>query len=332
MTYLIIILIILPQVYYLIKDKNFRQTIRSKKFYKKMDVGKKGDYKEFYLTSPDGFDIFVREFSHQNPKGLVHIVTGMAEHGGNYLDFAKFLNDHGYGVIIHDHRGHGKSLSYNFPNGHMELSNQLIEDTLLVNTYVRKTYTCPNYIFGHSMGSMVVRLCMGKDDKLFDKIFLTGTVAYNPLSSLAYFFFNILSFYLGGKNHTKLINLALGTKKDSLDFISYSKKNRKDKYEDRLRIFDFTLRYTAVLIDLNRKLGKKSNYRPTDKNLRIYSLVGEDDIITKGDKGLAKSLSFLKNLGYKNITSKVYQNMRHEILNEDNNSLVYEDFLSYLDD
>ncbi|WP_243342859.1 alpha/beta fold hydrolase [Anaerococcus sp. AGMB09787] len=323
-----VIILLVPQLHYARDNRNFRKMVESRKFFKRYDLINEDAYREYYLTEASGFDIFVREYLPPSPKGLVHIIHGMAEHGGNYEDFAKFLMEEGYLVVVHDHRGHGKSLSSTYPNGYMKSSDEIVSDSLLVNEYVRGKYKdLPVYVLGHSMGSMIARLMVASDDKSFDKVFLTGTVAYNKLAPVGYFFFNILSFYLGEKTPTKLIGLALGSNSDSLDFISYSKKNREIKAKDRLRIFSFTYRYTGVLIDLNRKMIQRKSYKAQNKNLEIYSLTGVDDIITGGARGLKASLEFLKSLGYQKVYSKVYPNMRHEILNEDDNTTVYRDII-----
>ena len=117
-----------------------------------------------------------------------------------------------------------------------------------------------------------------------------------------------------------------------MDFISYSEENRKEKYEDPLRIFSFSLGYTKVLVEINKKLSQKSKYKRKNTDLPIYNLTGVDDPITKGSKGLEKSLKLLKSLSYKNIKAKTYPKMRHEILNEDKREDVYSDILSILED
>ncbi|MCI7239495.1 MAG: alpha/beta hydrolase [Anaerococcus sp.] len=334
MVYIILIFVIIllvPQIYYARYNRNFRKMVENHKFFKRCDLIKEDGYREYYLTDASGFDIFVREYLPPSPKGLVHIIHGMAEHGGNYEDFARFLREEGYLVVVHDHRGHGRSISSSYPSGYMKSSDELVSDSLLVNEHVRKIYKdLPVYLLGHSMGSMIARLMVASDDKSFDKVFLTGTVAYNKLAPVGYFFFNVLSFYLGEKTPTKLIGLALGSNPDSLDFISYSKKNREIKSKDRLRIFSFTYRYTGVLIDLNRKMVQRKRYKAQNKNLEIYSLTGVDDIITGGARGLKASLEFLKSLGYQKVYSKVYPNMRHEILNEADNYLVYKDIIDLI--
>ena len=41
---------------------------------------------------------------------------------------------------------------------------------------------------------------------------------------------------------------------------------------------------------------------------------------------------FLKDVGYSNLKSKLYPNMRHEILNEKCKDMVYEDVLAFIND
>ncbi|MDU3136751.1 MAG: alpha/beta fold hydrolase [Anaerococcus prevotii] len=335
MKYFLIILLILliPQIYYYIQERRYRSINLGKKFYKKFDVRSISNYREYYLTGADGFDSFVRELENENPKAVVQLVHGMSEHGGNYMDFAKYLSDKGYAVVIHDHRGHGKSLSESYPNGHMLRASELVNDTAMLTKYIKTKYKdVPIYMLGHSMGSMTARVFLQENDDLINKLILTGTPPPNGFSNFAFFFANVLCFYIGSHQRSNIINHIVGTGDDSLDFISYDEKNRIDKYNDPMRIFNFTIGYTKVLIEINKKLSQKSKYRMKNRSLPIYNLTGRDDMITKGEKGVNKSLSLLKSLGYKNIANKTYDKMRHEILNESKKYIVYEDILKILED
>ncbi|WP_297788871.1 alpha/beta fold hydrolase [uncultured Anaerococcus sp.] len=330
---IIIALVLIPQVYYYIGERRYRSINVGRKFYKKIDVRKIDNYREYYLTGADGFDTFVRELENPNPKAVVQLVHGMSEHGGNYMDFANYLNDRGYAVVIHDHRGHGKSLSEKYPNGHMERASELVNDTAMITRYMKEKYPhAPIYMLGHSMGSMTARVFLIDNDDLVDKLILTGTPPQDIFSYPAYFLANILCFYLGKYQRSNVIHYLVGSGKDSLDFISYDEENRKVKYKDRLRIFEFTLGYTKTLIEINKNLSPKSKYRTKNRTLPIYNLTGRDDIISKGENGVKKSLKLLKEVGYKNIYNKTYNKMRHEILNETNKMLVYEDILKIFED
>ena len=331
--FIIILILLIPQVYYAIKERRYRFINTGKKFYKKMDVKETGNRKEYYLTGEDGFSTFVREFPHEEPKAVVQLVHGMSEHGGNYTDIAEFLNQEGYVVFIHDHRGHGKSLSEQYPNGCMKRASELVDDTAKLTNYIKNIYpNSPVYMLGHSMGSMIARVFLQENDQKIDKLVLTGTPPPDPKAPLAYFFANVACFYIGEREKSRIINHLVGPGDDSLDFISYDEKNREEKYQDPLRIFHFTFSYTKVLVEINKKLSQKSKYRGRNKCLAIYNLTGKDDIITKGPKGIKKSLRLLREIGYKNIEVKTYSGMRHEILNEGDKKMVYEDLLKILQD
>ena len=316
---ILIILIILPQIYYYLSEKNYRSLDMASKYFKRLDLGEKEGVKDFYLTNTDGFDLFVRTYRPKKIRGIVQIIHGMSEHSANYHDFASFLKDEGYLVVLTDHRGHGKSLSKAYPNGYMRRARELVDDQLMVLSYIKDSYKdLPYTIVGHSMGSMVARLLLKDADRLIDRLLLTGTVAINKLSGFGVFLANIICFYLGDKKESGVIDLIVGNK--GLDFISFNKENIKEKSQDRMRIFKFKLGYSRVLIELNKMIEKR--FDPKNKDLEIKSLVGEADPITKGASGHKKSLGFLKSLGYKNVSSRVYKNMKHEILNEDDNKRV----------
>ena len=327
---IIILILLIPQIYYLIKNIRYKSLNMTSKYFKRQTVRKEDFYEEVYLTNTDGFDSFVRILSCENPKAIVQLVHGVAEHSGNYLDFAKFLNKNGYIVVIGDHRGHGKSLSTTYPNGYMKRAEELIDDQIMVAKYMKESYPgLKYYMLGHSMGSMIARLFLRKNDDLLDKLIITGTVPVNKAAGLGFFFFNVASFYFGDKAESRLIDAIVGAK--GLDFISYNPQNIEAKANDPLRIFKFKIAYSKTLIEINKLLGRKSTYKCKNPNLEIYNMVGEDDIITKGNEGIKNSLNFLKEIGYKHIKSKIYKGMKHEILNENNKELVYDDVLSFLD-
>lgn len=64
-------------------------------------------------------------------KELYKFLHGMCEHKERYIDFMNFLSNQGYLCIIHDHRGHGKSiknkndLGYFYDNGHLAIVEDL---------------------------------------------------------------------------------------------------------------------------------------------------------------------------------------------------------------
>ncbi|WP_193434026.1 serine aminopeptidase domain-containing protein, partial [Streptococcus suis] len=62
----------------------------------------------------------------------------------------------------------------------------------------------------------------------------------------------------------------------------------------------------------------------------IFLIAGEDDPVIQGNEKFKGLEGFLKSLGYKNIKSKLYKGMRHEILNERDKETIYQDVLEFL--
>ena len=87
-------------------------------------------------------------------KGIFQISHGMAEHKERYFAYMEFLASQGYVAVIHDHRGHGKSvkteedLGYFFDNR----AEYIVEDVHQITQYMKNLYPDQQYIlFGHSI-------------------------------------------------------------------------------------------------------------------------------------------------------------------------------------
>ena len=53
-------------------------------------------------------------------------------------------------------------------------------------------------------------------------------------------------------------------------------------------------------------------------------------MIHQNENKFLELVDFLKELGYKNVTSKLYKDLRHEILNENEKEIIYKDILKFL--
>ena len=88
---------------------------------------------------------------------------------------------------------------------------------------------------------------------------------------------------------------------------------------------------SKVLIKSNNEIRKIKHYQCKNPELRIRSFNGDGDFLTGYDKGLTKSMNYLKKIGYKDVEYKRYDHMLHEILNEDNHQIVYDDILKFIE-
>ncbi len=274
-------------------------------------------------------------------KGIVQISHGMAEHKERYVPFMNFLNDNGYITIIHDHRGHGESVKDLNDLGYFKDTKGLaiVEDLRQVTLYVKEKHpNLPVYLFGHSMGSMVERVFLKKYDTIIDKLIVSGSPSKLYGTSLAILLANIMIKFKGERYHSKFINEFVfgdynnnikGAKSDNSWLCS--DVDIVDNYDkDELCGFVFTLNGFLNLFSLMKETYTKKGYLVNHQDLPIYFIGGECDPVIGSREELMDAIAFLKNLGYQNINSKLYPNLRHELLNEVNKEAIYEDILDFL--
>lgn len=288
---------------------------------------------KLFLTASDGLDLSVIYSKVSNPKGLVQIIHGMAEHKERYLDFIKFLNDNGYSVIISDLRGHGESINKEYPLGHIDGYEMIINDQKIITDYIKNDN--PNvdlYLFGHSMGTLLSRCYLMEHDQLFKKVILSGTVCYTPGAG----FITNVAKKKAKKNkygYSKLLFACSNSFSTKVDFswLSYSKTNIDNYEKDELCGYKFTNTGYYTLFGMVKALKEYKKYQCKNKELEILSLSGKDDRTTGGTKGLKGVVKILNKIGYKNVSFKEYLKMKHEILNEDDRELVYDDVLKFIE-
>lgn len=277
-------------------------------------------------------------------KGIVQISHGMAEHKERYYPFMQFLADNGYISVIHDHRGHGDSVKKEKDLGYFydKTATYIVEDLHQITQETKKEYPdLPVYLFGHSMGSLVVRCYIKQYDNEIDKLVVCGSPSKNIGAGFGILLAKILEKFKGEKYRSKLMQ--------KLTFSSYSKKFRKEKKEENCWIssergnkkqynqdkkcgYIFTLNGFKNLFRLVQKTYSKKEWERQNLNLPIFFIAGDEDPVIGDLQKWMNSYEFLeKEIGYKNMYHKLYKGKRHELLNEDIKEKVYYDILDWIE-
>ena len=296
--------------------------------------------KDWIKSSSDGLQI---ELAYTIPKeeiqGIVQISHGMSEHKERYFKFMEYLSENGYVCIINDHRGHGNSVKSSKDLGYFytEDTNFIIDDLYDVTKYIKNKYTNHKiYLFSHSMGTLVARGYMQKYDNEIEKIILCGTPTHNPFTTFAItmaYFFKIIGM---GKKPNKILNY--------LTFNSYNKEYKLENEwlskntnnisiynDDELCGFTFTTNGFINLYKLLKRAFDEKLYKVRNKKLKIFLIAGANDPVIQNTKKFEQLEKFLNKLGYENTERKLYPNLRHEILNEEEYEQIYNDILSFIE-
>ena len=107
----------------------------------------------------DGVSLHLKDWPAQHPRARLLLVHGLGEHSGRYATLASELNAQGVSVRAFDHCGHGRSQSKRGVVG--KKPDCLSRDTVEVfNAYAAEGSDLP-FLFGHSMGGLVVMHAVG---------------------------------------------------------------------------------------------------------------------------------------------------------------------------
>lgn len=283
------------------------------------------------IEASDGLIIAATIFNHQDPKALVQIIHGSVEHKERYFDFARYLNENGYAVIVADNRGHGESLNNTYTLGYMDSWQQIVDDNYKVSEYICNQHPgCRLYLFGHSLGSVFSRCYLENHDSRIAGLILTGTVDYNILTPLGILLTKVAICLSGKRGYNSFLRYFIMNGKN-VSWISFNSENIAKYKSDPLCGYAYPNESVLTVMKAVRELKEKKHYLCNNPGLPILSVTGEEDPVTGGKQGLKRSFRLLKKCGYKNLTNIVIPNMKHEVLNETDHNKVYKIILDFIE-
>lgn len=279
------------------------------------------------------------------PEGEVRAVViihhGMAEHINRYADYVKHLTDMGYAVFMHDMANHGKSnqktelLGY---FGENDGYKNLVKDLKTVYDLAKKEFPDKKIImFGHSMGSFIVRCFDCAYPGASDASVYMGTGGSNPAAGMGKAISNLIASIKGSTYKSKMLDkMTFGSfnkktdKKTSFDWLTRDSAIVQKYIDDDYCGFLFTVKGMNDLVNLNVWANSAECYNTVKKDLPILLVAGAEDPVGAYSKGINEVADKMKASGHTNVTVKLFPGCRHEVLNETNRQEVYEGIDAFL--
>ena len=278
-------------------------------------------------------------------RAILQITHGMIEFIERYASFAEFLTTQGYMVVGHDHLGHGQSVATQDDWGYVGSPNPsdlLVEDMHKLRTMIQKENPkVPYFMLAHSMGSYMLRKYLTIHNENLKGAIIMGTGMVPDMTTrFGMFTVKFLSIFRGWHYRSKFVaDAAFGKPYRRYDLSGKTLSNSwltkdedivKSYYSDPRCTFVFTINgyqelFEAVLYD-----GQPENAAKIPKTLPLFIVSGEDDPVGDLGVGVKKVYELYKNAGIEDITYKLYEKDRHEILNELDKKTVYADILSWM--
>jgi alpha-beta hydrolase superfamily lysophospholipase len=301
---------------------------------------------EFELRTSDNFILIGDRYETQSEsRRALLIVHGMAEHCARYSDFAEFLTQSQIAVYTYDQRGHGRTSKRNGTRGFFADQkgwNRVAEDVHEVVLKIKTDHpNVPLYVLGHSMGSFISRSYAEKYSHEISGLILSGTAgSAGFLGKAGILLTSFIRLYKNSKSPSKLLdkmsfgdfNKPFKPNRTAFDWLSRDEK-QVDKYvadPDCGEIF--SIGFFSDLIRGLESVNTSSHATKFRKDLPIHFFSGAKDPVSKNAAHIPHVIQMYRNAGIQNISYKIYEEARHETLNEINRREVFSDVLKILDE
>jgi len=243
----------------------------------------------------------------EQPKGVVVMVHGAAEHHRRYLWLVNKWNSIGINVIMGDLPGHGNTSRKK--RGHIRSFEEYLDS---VNSWleVALEYKVPIFLFGHSMGGLaVIRLLQERQIPIDAVILSSPCLALVDKPSI---FVDVL---------TRGLNYVIPSLKVSNN-LSVSKATRnveiqKHDEHDPLYVTKISVRWYRELANAMKLAFLNIDQLP---NVPVLLLQGGDDKIV--DKHYVSKWFNMINVSEK--TYKEWDNLYHEVFNDPEREEVFQ--------
>ncbi|NLA87252.1 MAG: alpha/beta hydrolase [Clostridiales bacterium] len=281
----------------------------------------------------------------KNVKAVLQLSHGIMEHIGRFDTFARFIANNGFAVVGNSILGHGKSASDEPDIGFIAEKdgwNLAVRDMRLLWENTSSQYPGqPYFLLGHSMSSFLARTFLIRYQSILTGCILSGT----------------------GQQASALLNaglIAAGTerllfgprhKSAHLNHLCFGVYNRRipccrtpsdwltrdhgvvERYmADAVCGFVPSVGLFADMLGGLKYVGRKKNIAKMRKDLPVLLISGAEDPVGDYGIGVKKVYKLFRDAGMSDVTLKLYEGARHEVLNETNKEDVWQDVLGWMKD
>lgn len=277
------------------------------------------------------------------PICILQIIHGMAEYVDRYDSFAQFMADKGILVVGEDHLGHGNSVVEGKPCGYFceqDAATVVVRDSHRLKKMIQQEYPgVPYIILGHSMGSFILRNYLLRYGTGIQAAIIVGTGTQPGISLLAGKAIAAVQKAVYGAEHkSRLLNAIcflgytskIKNKSTAMDWLSKDESVVEAYLKDEKCGFTFTVNGFQTLFELIGRLNKKENLHKMPKDLPVLFASGTADPVGNYGKGVKMVCRSFLDTGMKNVQMKLYEDGRHEILNETDKRKVYDDIYLWI--
>jgi len=274
----------------------------------------------------------------KNINGIIQIIHGMSESKERYSDLVDFFEKNNYLVFIKEHKYHGKKFINNLGMFENDFET-LVKDQILFSKQLIKKYpNIPIYIYAHSMGSFIGQEHMKTSSNIISGYIFAGS-SYKPFFLWKFaryfsFFFNKLYKNKKAPFIHKIIFLGYNNKfkKDNLknSWLTRNLNSVKEYNSNPLTGFIYSSSFYKNFFFFLDNLYNINSFENVRKNISILIISGSLDPVGNFKKNIISLKNFYFNLKFNNLKLKFFEDCRHELHNETNNTEIFNYILNWI--
>ena len=277
-------------------------------------------------------------------RAVLQISHGVAEYALRYEPFAAFLTEHGFAVAANDHIGHGQSLAEGAPRlyfGPKGSWQTVVDDLYTLRCHCGKEFPgVPYALLGHSMGSFLTRTYLIRYPGTVDGAIIMGTGYMSAASTAASLAVINAECLRNGESRPSAVatkasfgiyNRRFAPNRTSMDWLSLNPDNVDAYLKDPLCQGNASAGLFREMLSGIRFVCKEDNIRKMNHHTPILFISGAMDMVGDCSKGVERAAAAFQRAGMRDVTVKLYPELRHEVLKEDCREQVYDDIDRWLE-
>lgn len=300
---------------------------------------------DFTCRTQDGAALHVHGWAVDDPRAVVQVLHGMAEHGARYARLAGALAAAGCTTYAHDHRGHGRSIAGGRPPGHVadhDSWSRLVADAHAVNRELAARHPgVPIIVLGHSMGSFILQQLLFEHPADMTAAVLSGSNGRPPaITGLGRLIARLERARVGRRNPSPLIqaltfggyNKAFKPARTEFDWLSRDPAEVDAYLADPLCGFGVSTQTWVDMLGALGPIADPANVARVPKTMPLDLLAGDCDPVGDSGRGMRRLHAAYRHAGVADVRLTLYPGGRHEMLNEINRDQVTADLVAWLDE
>lgn len=297
-----------------------------------------------YLSRSDGARLAYR-YMPASPaaRGILLINHGLSEHSGRYQAFAQAMSLAGFHVYAHDHRGHGETVAPGVQLGMFgrhEGLKKVIADVEAMRDFASDAHpSLPIVLFGHSMGGLIALRAATTYPGAFDALAVWNSNFHAGIAGQIARLVLKIERALKGSDVPSLImarstfetwGKSIPGHRTLFDWLSRDAAEVDRYIADPLCGFPASVSLWLDILELTLNTTTKTRLAGLPKNLPIHLVGGGQDPATDKAAATRWLADHLRQSGLGNVTLHIYQDMRHETLNEIGREQAIDDFTAWI--